>query len=133
MTDQVTASQTPEDVVVHFGNGCVGQLGTYRSHAEHKVRPARVEMLAEAMDLTWGARDKEYGPPAINLRAAGDLKATMRKHIVRDIGPAELEALDMVLTKLARIITGTPKRDSYVDLAAFAAIAGEVAERDGSV
>ena len=94
-------------------------------------KPARVLVLEEAASLTSGERDAAYGPPIINLSASGDLKATMRKHMVRDLSSAELEALDMVLTKIGRIITGPkPKRDNYVDAAAYMAIAWEAAEDD---
>lgn len=94
-------------------------------------KPARVLVLEEAARLTSGERDLAYGPPIINLKASGDLKSMMRQHIVRDISSAELEALDMVLTKIGRIITGPmPKRDNYVDAAAYMAIAWEAAEHD---
>jgi hypothetical protein len=102
----------------------------HKTHAEHRVRPVRVEMLAEAMSLTWGERDREYGDPLINGAAAGELKALLRKHTTRELHPAEQEFLEMALTKIARIITGTKVRaDSYIDAAAYMAMAGEVAER----
>lgn len=89
--------------------------------------PIRVQILREGERLTSGDRNVEYGPPAINLSAAGALKRVLREHITRDISPAELEALDMVLTKMGRVITGTPKPDTYVDGATYFAIAGEIA------
>ena len=93
--------------------------------------PVRVDVLNEAARLTNGDRNADYGPPVVNLAASGDLKATMRQHMVRDITTAELEALDMVLTKIGRIITGPkPKRDNYVDAAAYMAIAWEAAKHD---
>ena len=94
-------------------------------------KPARVLVLEEAASLTSGERDLAYGPPIINLTASGDLKDMMRRHLVRDMSSAELEALDMVLTKIGRIITGPmPKRDNYVDAAAYMAIAREAAKHD---
>lgn len=89
--------------------------------------PKRVQILHEGARLTNGDRDREYGPPAINMSAAGELKAVMRKHIARDISSAEMEALDMVITKLSRVITGVPKEDTYVDGSTYFAIAGEIA------
>lgn len=88
--------------------------------------PVRVQLLEEGMGLTNGDRDKEYGPPAVNMAASAALKKAMREHMVRDISGAELEALDMALTKIGRLITGTPKRDTYVDAATYLAIAGEI-------
>jgi hypothetical protein len=94
-------------------------------------KPARVLVLEEAASLTGGERDLAYGPPITNLSASGDLKDMMRYHMVRDLSSAELEALDMVLTKIGRIITGPlPKRDNYVDAAAYMAIAWEAAQHD---
>ena len=94
-------------------------------------KPARVLVLEEAANLTSGERDLAYGPPIINLSASGDLKDMMRHHLVRNLSSAELEALDMVLTKIGRIITGPmPKRDNYVDAAAYMAIAWEAAKND---
>ena len=94
-------------------------------------KPARVLVLEEAASLTGGERDLAYGPPITNLSASGDLKDTMRRHLVRNLSSAELEALDMVLTKIGRIITGPlPKRDNYVDAAAYMAIAWEAAQHD---
>ena len=96
-----------------------------------QTKPDRVLVLEEAASLTRGERDLQYGPPLVNLTASGDLKRTMREHLVRDLSPAELEALDMVLTKIGRIITGPePKRDNYVDAAAYMAIAWEAAKHD---
>lgn len=96
-----------------------------------QTKSDRVLVLEEAASLTSGERDLQYGPPIVNLTASGDLKRTMREHLVRDLSPAELEALDMVLTKIGRIITGPePKRDNYVDAAAYMAIAWEAAAAD---
>jgi hypothetical protein len=96
-----------------------------------QTKSDRVLVLEEAASLTSGERDLQYGPPLVNLTASGDLKRTMREHLVRDLSPAELEALDMVLTKIGRIITGPePKRDNYVDAAAYMAIAWEAAAAD---
>jgi hypothetical protein len=87
----------------------------------------RVSILKEGAALTSGDRDADYGPPAINMAASGALKAAFRAHMCRDIGIAELEAIDMALTKLGRIATGKVKRDTYVDCATYIAIAGEIA------
>lgn len=91
-------------------------------------KPERVKILEEGAKLTSGERDAEYGPPIINMAAAGELKAVFRKHIRRNISAAELEAIDMALTKLGRIATGpAPKKDSFTDCATYIAIAGEIA------
>lgn len=93
--------------------------------------PARVAILNEGAKLTSGDRDATYGDPVINLACSGELKAVFRKYMQRKLSTAELEAIDMVLTKVGRIATG-PKfhRDTYVDAATYMAIAGEMAMRD---
>lgn len=88
--------------------------------------PTRVQILSEGVRLTNGDRDKEYGTPAHNMGCAGELKAVFRKYLTRELHPAEQEALDMVLTKVSRVCTGAPKRDTYVDGATYFAIAGEI-------
>lgn len=90
--------------------------------------PVRVAILHEGAELTNGSRDAEYGPPSLNMAAAGELKRVFRKHLNRNITPGELEAVELALTKLGRIATGAkPKRDTYVDCATYIAIAGEIA------
>lgn len=79
--------------------------------------------------MTNGDRDDEYGPPHLTMGCAGELKRVFRKFLAREITAAEQEALDMVLTKISRLSCGKPKRDTYVDAAAYMAIAGECALR----
>ncbi|MBI2240264.1 MAG: hypothetical protein HYU59_05605 [Magnetospirillum gryphiswaldense] len=90
-------------------------------------RPVRVAILYEGAKLTAGDRDKEYGDPRINMACAGELKRVVRAHLARAISPEEQEALDMVLTKISRYVTGSPKRDTFVDGATYFAILGELA------
>lgn len=105
-----------------------GEFGEGATIVSAPAKPVRVQILQEGAELTNGSRDVEYGTPAVNMAAAGELKAVFRKHLRRDISQAELEALDLALTKLGRIATGAqPKRDTYVDCATYIAIAGEIA------
>ncbi len=85
-------------------------------------------ILGDARKATEGDRNKSYGDPSVQLGLAGELKALVRGRMKREVGPAEMEALDMVLTKLSRAVIGSePGRDTYVDGAAYFAIAGECA------
>lgn len=94
------------------------------------THPIRSSILFEGIKLTCGDRDAEYGDPRQNMSCAGELKSVIRRYMVRDITPAELEALDMVLTKMSRVVTGPQvKRDTFTDMATYAAIAGEMALR----
>lgn len=89
----------------------------------------RGEILKEAHDLTTQDRNKQYGEPSINLSLAADLKILFWSRVSRLFSSAEREAIDMVLTKLSRIGTGTYKKDNYVDGAAYLAIAGQMGSR----
>lgn len=92
------------------------------------TKPMRVAILEEGARITGGDREASYGPPKVNLACAGELKAVFRKHMRRELSAGELEAVDMVLTKLGRVATSpAPVRDTYVDGAAYFAIAGEIA------
>jgi hypothetical protein len=101
--------------------------GETETKAQPEIQPERVKILHDGALLTNGSRDAEYGPPSLNMACAGELKSVFRKHLRREISEAELEALDMAITKLGRLATGTPKRDTYVDAATYIAIAGEIA------
>lgn len=92
----------------------------------------RSEILDEAKRLTTGDRQAEYGEPwrvygvvaqmmeayLNGRRAAGDAVIKITAEDVLNI---------MALVKVGRIATGKVKDDSYIDLAGYAALAGEVA------
>lgn len=93
----------------------------------------RGAILNHARGLTEGDRNQAYGDPKVQLTLAGELKAAAHhahEHGVgtRVISNAEWEAIDMLLSKVSRIVMGPEvRRDNYVDAAAYAAIAGECA------
>ncbi len=98
----------------------------------------RGEILATARALTEGDRNRAYGDPSLQLGLAGSLKAVAHNaHTAsgnRTISAAEWEAIDMALSKVSRIVLGPEYRaDNYVDTAAYAAIAGEIAEADSRI
>lgn len=89
----------------------------------------RNDLLKMASDLTSGDRDCEYGDPMVNLSCATDLKKVFhhyQRQSGRTVCDAEVEAIDMVLTKLSRLACGpTAKADTFVDGSCYFAIAGE--------
>lgn len=90
-------------------------------------------ILKTALDYTCGDRNASYGDPTVQLGLAGHLKGLVWEYYAQNgsrlIVPAEREAIDMILTKLSRLIVGPePGQDTYIDLAAYAAIAGEAAK-----
>lgn len=97
----------------------------------------RKEILEKAVECTCGQRDVEYGSPEENLQNIADLWTVYLtckygdKHfgIGREVRfTAEDQAWMMTLLKMARTFAKKPSTDTYVDAAAYAAIAGEVAE-----
>lgn len=98
--------------------------------------PTRVTYLEEAIALTCGDRDREYGPPTVNLdncamlfsaylagKYAGKIPAT-ELHGSTFVVTAEDVAWLNTLQKIARTYEAV-KPDTYIDAAAYSAIAGE--------
>jgi hypothetical protein len=82
----------------------------------------RGEILEEAARLTAKDRQKTYGDPTVNHCRIADLWTT---YLGQQITPQQV-AICMALVKVARLME-TETEDSFVDLAAYAAIAGEIA------
>ena len=81
----------------------------------------RTEILEAAAALTNGDRERDYGTPAENFgRIAAGWSVILSKSVT-----AEQVALCMTWLKIARLVNG-PHEDSYVDAAAYMALAGEV-------
>jgi len=100
----------------------------------------RLEYLAEAARLTGGNRDREYGAPYGNLsdcallwsaylhgKYGGDILDPLNTNLT-----AEDVAWFNVLQKMARTFSGSNKPDTYIDAAAYSAIAGECAKEESS-
>ena len=94
----------------------------------------RAEILDAAKAIVTGEREQQYGKPEDNFRMIGNLWEIYLKArcLDRDGGldilPEDV-AMMMSLLKIARIASGNYKADSFVDLAGYAACAGECAER----
>lgn len=83
----------------------------------------REKILAEAAALVCGDRQAAYGPPSENFdRIAKGWSVIMGQPV-----SMEQVALCMAWLKIARLVNGS-HRDSYVDAAAYMALAGELAD-----
>ena len=83
------------------------------------------KILEEANKLIGGDRNDDYGDKLTNHKNIAALWSIfLRKKIT-----AHDVAMCMALVKVARLMHAH-KKDSYIDLAAYAAIAGELNERD---
>lgn len=94
----------------------------------------RKDILHEAEKCVCGQREQDYGTPESNFEtiaqlwsaymeaAHPNLKMAMNEFTAKDV------AVMMALLKIARIARGSSP-DSFVDLAGYAACAGEIASR----
>ena len=82
------------------------------------------ELLDEAKKLIGGDRQEEYGDKLKNHQNIADLWSVFlqKKITAHDV------AICMALVKVARLMN-QHKKDSYIDMAAYAAIAGEIEAR----
>ena len=83
----------------------------------------RTEILREAERLTSDDRNKNYGDPLVNHQRIATIWSVL---LGQDITPSQV-ALCLVGVKLARLVETPDHLDSFVDGAAYFAIAGEIA------
>ena len=83
------------------------------------------DFLKKAIELVEGQRQEDYGDKTLNHQNIANL---WNSYLGMDISPHDV-AICMALVKVARLMHSR-KSDSYVDLAAYGAIAGEIAERE---
>ena len=80
------------------------------------------KILDEAKRLTATDRQDIYGDPYINHKRIADLWSV---YLEKEISASQV-ALCLCLVKIARLIETPDHEDSFVDLAAYASIAGEI-------
>ncbi|TXH44231.1 MAG: hypothetical protein E6Q97_33115 [Desulfurellales bacterium] len=98
----------------------------------------RDEILKRAAELTMGDRNRAYGSPWENLtNCAGLWQAYFEgKYGGKIVDPmqftisAEDVAMLNLVQKIARTFNVKVSMDTYIDMAAYSAIAGEVAAED---
>lgn len=84
----------------------------------------RSEILEAARKCVCGEREQDYGTPENNFKRISDLWSAYMGIQFSEVDVAMM----MALLKVARIKTGTGTDDSFVDLAGYAACAGEITE-----
>lgn len=90
----------------------------------------RESILREAINIVCSDRNLQYGEPEDNFSIIGELWSVyINAKRVAPTDRIELTAKDasdmLILFKVARSVTATtPKRDTYVDIAGYAACAG---------
>jgi len=87
--------------------------------------------MPDELCRTLSQRGAQYGPAkeqwALAQRIKEAMASTGRRHL---LSPVEAEALDMLATKISRIVTGLPGQvDSWHDIAGYATVVeGALAE-----
>jgi len=84
------------------------------------------DILKEAKKLIGGNRHKDYGDKLTNHT---NIAALWSIFLRKEVTPHDA-AVCMALVKVARLMH-QHKKDSYIDMAAYAAIAGEIEARTG--
>ncbi len=95
----------------------------------------RPEILKITHQCVCGEREDDYGTPENNFDLIGKMWTLYLKAAhpdLQSVMPNDgISALDvsmmMSLLKVARIATGRPKADNFIDLAGYAACGGEIA------
>jgi hypothetical protein len=73
-------------------------------------------------------REKAHGEFWKTAQIAQDLKQVIEQHIEEDLDPVHTEALDMISSKIARIISGDPNHvDHWIDIAGYATLGANFA------
>lgn len=82
----------------------------------------REETLDTAKQMVCGHREQEYGSPEDNFKRIADYWTTYKNVEFN----AEDVAMMMALLKIARIQSGNATKDSFIDLAGYAACGAEI-------
>jgi len=80
------------------------------------------QILNQASVLVQGQREKDYGDKTENHRNIANLWSAYLGYPIT----AENVAIMMCLLKIARTKLGATNKDTYIDMAAYGAIAGEI-------
>ena len=86
----------------------------------------RTEILKKANECVTGSRQQDYGSAERNFELIANLWST---YLDTDISAVDV-AMMMSMLKIARIKSGRLHEDNFIDLAGYAACAGEIAHRE---
>lgn len=95
----------------------------YPDKLNRRAKMIRETILDTAKQCICTDREAEYGTPQENL---GRIAALWSGYAAHDFTAHDV-AIMMALVKVGRIASGKVKQDTYVDIAGYAALAGELA------
>lgn len=84
-------------------------------------------MPNDNVEYTLKERQSNYGDFSANAEVAQELKELLRTHPNWDtLSPAHREAIEMILFKISRVVTGNPHyKDNWHDIQGYAKLAEE--------
>lgn len=86
----------------------------------------REDVLNRAKEIVTGHRTEAYGSPEDNFKRIASYWSTYLNHEITTVNVADM----MILLKMARNVGGTGSIDNYIDIAGYAACAGEIFEQN---
>ena len=100
-----------------------------KTKPEPTPEPAPVVDKPEQLEKILDKRAEQYGTFIRNADIAIKLKQVIHNAMVREdtqLYPDQLQALDMIVTKIGRILTGNPSHlDSWIDIAGYAKLVSD--------
>lgn len=100
-------------------------LANLIAEKQHEIEwgsPVRQKVLEEAITLTCGDRNRDYGDPRPNFEDTAAMWSAYKGVVFT----AHDVAAMMILVKVSRLSMSPAKRDNWVDIAGYAALGGEV-------
>ena len=93
------------------------------------MKTERGRLLMEAAKTTEGARGADYGTPSVNLgERTADLMDAYLKHRTGPIDGRDVCILQ-IMVKVARLVESPDHRDSWLDIAGYAASGWEITSK----
>lgn len=86
----------------------------------------KVEILEEAKNIVCGEREKEYGETIRNFTHISNMWTAYLRHPITAIDVANM----MILLKVARLKSSPSHKDSWVDVAGYAACGAECSDNE---
>jgi hypothetical protein len=87
----------------------------------------RGDILRQAETLVSNDRELVYGPPRLNQQRIADLYNAYWKHRDGEFTVSDV-VIFAILTKIARLIQSPGNLDTWVDIAGYSALGGELSQ-----
>jgi len=79
-----------------------------------------------SIEKTLKQRQKTHGDFATHAKISQELKAVLWKHDFQELDADQIEALEMICHKIARVLNGNPNHhDHWHDIAGYATLVGD--------